>query len=99
AGGPYPRMRTWRDGEPGEEWDMAERTGPEPGAPYHDGWMVPQWRTQEVLYGRLRELGGEVVFGAALTGLDQDADGVTARLTGADGAAIAVRARWLVGAD
>ncbi|MGW8381044.1 FAD-dependent monooxygenase [Streptomyces sp. ODS28] len=95
AGGPYPPMRAWRDGEPGERWDLAERTGPIPGAPYHEALMVPQWRTQELLYARVRELGGEAEFGAEVAGLAQDAEGVTVRL--ADGRA--VRGRYLVAAD
>lgn len=98
-GGPYPRMLLWRDGRPGEEFDMVGRAGPRPGVPYGDTVMLPQWRTQELLYARLRELGGEVTFGVGLAegegGLTQDADGVTARLT--DGRT--VRAAYAVGCD
>ncbi|GAA2074696.1 FAD-dependent oxidoreductase [Streptomyces albiaxialis] len=93
-GGPYPRMRTWEDGRPTGEHDMVERAEG-PGVPYREVWMLPQWRTQELLYERLRALGGDVEFGARLTGLDQDADGVTAHL--ADGPP--VQAAWLVAAD
>lgn len=57
--------------------------------------MVPQWRTQEVLFTRLGELGGRVAFGRELVGITQDAEGVTARF--ADGAP--VRARYAVAAD
>ena len=32
-------------------------------------WMVPQWRTQEILFARLEELGGRVVFGREVVGL------------------------------
>jgi 2-polyprenyl-6-methoxyphenol hydroxylase-like FAD-dependent oxidoreductase len=57
--------------------------------------MVPQWRTQEILFAHLDELGGEVAFGRELVSVAQDADGVTARF--ASGAP--VRARYAVAAD
>ncbi|MBP0454782.1 FAD-dependent monooxygenase [Kitasatospora sp. RG8] len=75
AGGPYPRILSWQDGERQGEWDLVERsTADDPTVPYPDTWMLPQWRTQEILHARLRELGGEVRFGTALTGLDQPLD-------------------------
>ncbi|MEV5613497.1 FAD-dependent monooxygenase [Streptomyces sp. NPDC052225] len=95
AGSRYPKMRVWEGDEPGEEWDMMERSEPSEQVPYSEGWLIPQARTQEVLYARLRELGGEIRFGAALAGLEQDADGVTA--TFEDGSQ--VRARYAVAAD
>ncbi|MEB8338620.1 FAD-dependent monooxygenase [Streptomyces endophyticus] len=95
AGTRYPRMRIWEGEEPGQEWDMMERSEPTEQVPCAEGWLIPQTRTQEVLYARLRELGGGVRFGAALSGLAQDADGVTA--TFEDGSAI--RARYAVAAD
>ncbi|MFI7384518.1 FAD-dependent monooxygenase [Streptomyces sp. NPDC049813] len=95
AGTPYPKMLLWEGDEPGQEWDMLTRTEPTEQVPYADGWLIPQSRTQAVLYARLRELGGEVRFGACLTGLEQDAAGVTA--TFEDGAA--VRAGYVVAAD
>ncbi|MFI5663767.1 FAD-dependent monooxygenase [Streptomyces sp. NPDC051684] len=95
AGTRYPTMRVWEEDEPGEEWDMMERSEPTEQVPYAEGWLIPQARTQEVLYARLRELGGEVRFGAALSGLAQDADAVTA--TFEDGST--VRARYAVAAD
>lgn len=95
AGTRYPTMRVWEGDEPGQEWDMMERSEPTEQIPYPEGWLVPQPRTQGVLYGRLRELGGEVRFGAALFGLTQDADGATA--TFEDGST--VRARYVVAAD
>ncbi|MGW2325290.1 FAD-dependent oxidoreductase [Streptomyces sp. NPDC001700] len=99
AGGPYPPMMGWEDGRRLGAFEMIVRTGPAPGTPYHDIWMLPQWRTAEILYARLRELGGEVEFGAACTGLTQDADGVTARLAYADGSTGTVRAAYAVAAD
>lgn len=61
--------------------------------------MLPQWRTVEILQARLEELGGSVDFDCELTGFEQDADGVTARLRGPDGTESAVRAGYLVAAD
>lgn len=55
----------------------------------------PQDHVEEVLVGHLRELGVEVRFGRAVTGVVHDADGV--RTTLSDGTF--VRSRFLVGAD
>lgn len=98
AGGPYPRMLVRRDGRPPVEWDMVERAEPRPDAPYAEVWMLPQWRTQELLLDRLRRLGGDVEFGTALTGLEQDATGVRAHLASGKGART-VRAAYAVGCD
>ncbi|MEU9036489.1 FAD-dependent monooxygenase [Streptomyces sp. NPDC048352] len=98
AGGPYPVGMIWRDGERVGEHAMfdADETGPGgEEAPYAEPWMVPQWRTQEILLARLTELGGEVAFGRELTGIAQDADGVTAEFT----SGAPVRARYAVAAD
>lgn len=96
AGGSYPVGMVWKDGERHGEHRLFDEKEPTQDAPYDRPLMVPQWRTQEILYARLRELGGhEVEFGAALTGLTQDDEGVTARL--ADGRT--VRAAYAVAAD
>ncbi|MEU6377763.1 FAD-dependent oxidoreductase [Streptomyces sp. NPDC046909] len=95
AGGSYPVGMIWQDGEQVGEHQMFDPAETTEDSPYTEPWMVPQWRTQEILGARLAELGGEVVFGRELTGLTQDEDGVTAHFaTGAD-----VRARYLVAAD
>lgn len=100
VGGPYPRMLAWENGERLGEFDMVENSGPVPGAPYTNPWMVPQWRTQELLHERLRELGGEVEFGTALAGIEQDEHGVTAHLAHGDGpGTVPVRAAYLVACD
>ncbi|MFD8704015.1 FAD-dependent oxidoreductase [Kitasatospora sp. NPDC059648] len=93
--GHYPPNLFWRDGEPQGERLMYEPTEPSEAEPYTETLMVPQWRTQQVLYRRLRELGGEVAFGRELTSLTQDEDGVTAGFT----AGGPVRARYTVAAD
>ncbi|MFE9608616.1 FAD-dependent monooxygenase [Streptomyces sp. NPDC006012] len=77
------------------EQTMFDSAEPTADAPYAQPWMVPQWRTQEILAARLAELGGRVVFGRRAVGLEQDPDGVTVHF--ADGSPI--RARYAVGAD
>ncbi|MET9606911.1 FAD-dependent monooxygenase [Streptomyces sp. NPDC006512] len=95
AGAPYPVGMVWQDGVRQGEHRMFDEAEPDEGAPYGAPWLVPQWRTQEVLFARLVELGGGVAFGRELTSLTQDPDGVTA--TFASGAP--VRARYAVAAD
>ncbi|MFH8381776.1 FAD-dependent monooxygenase [Kitasatospora sp. NPDC018058] len=93
--GHYPPSLRWKAGEPQGEHRMYDPTEPSEAEPYTETLMVPQWRTQQVLYRRLRELGGEVDFGRELVSLTQDARGVTAEFaTGGP-----VRARYAVAAD
>ncbi|WP_329391645.1 FAD-dependent oxidoreductase (plasmid) [Streptomyces sp. NBC_01351] len=96
AGGPYPVGMIWQDGRRRGEHRMfdASDEGSED-SPYREPWMVPQWRTQEILAARLTELGGDIAFARELTGLDQDPDGVTATFTSGP----PVRARYAVAAD
>ncbi|MQS15576.1 FAD-dependent oxidoreductase [Streptomyces kaniharaensis] len=93
--GRYPANLRWKDGEPQGRSSLYDPTEPSEAEPYTETLMLPQWRTQQVLYGRLRELGGEVAFGRELVGLDQDEDGVTAEFA----AGGPVRARYAVAAD
>ncbi|WP_318205576.1 FAD-dependent monooxygenase [Streptomyces sp. SCL15-4] len=95
AGGPYPDRMIWKDGERLGEESMFEKLDADEGMPYSEPLMIPQWRTQEVLYARLTRLGGKVAFGREVTALTQDGQGVTARF--ADGTAL--RARYAVAAD
>jgi 2-polyprenyl-6-methoxyphenol hydroxylase-like FAD-dependent oxidoreductase len=60
--------------------------------------MVPQFLTEAVLRERLAELGQRPHFGCELTAFEQDEEGVTAHVIGADGAET-LRARYLVGTD
>ncbi|MFF1678273.1 FAD-dependent oxidoreductase [Streptomyces sp. NPDC058256] len=95
AGGRYPVGMIWQDGERAGEHRMFDETEATEAEPYHEPWMLPQWRTQEILLARLTELGGEVAFGRELVGIAQDADGVTATFA----AGAPVRARYAVAAD
>lgn len=95
VGGGYPVGMIWQDGERAGEHRMFDAAEVTDDSPYNEPWMVPQWRTQEVLFARLEELGGKVAFGREATGLTQDAEGVTVGFaTGPD-----LRARYLVAAD
>ncbi|WNI29688.1 FAD-dependent monooxygenase [Streptomyces sp. ITFR-6] len=93
-GGPAPVGMAWQNGERMGEHRMFRVAAPTDAEPYGEPWLMPQWRTQEILLARLRELGGDVVFDTALTGLGQDPDGVTAQLSTGP-----VRASYLVAAD
>jgi len=57
--------------------------------------MLPQDITEDVLTGRLAELGGRVHRPYELARLEQDGDGVTATMVGGE----TVRASYVVGAD
>ncbi|MGP4044976.1 FAD-dependent oxidoreductase [Streptomyces sp. 2A115] len=96
AGGTYPVGMIWQDGKRRGEHRMFDETVATEAEPYAGGpWMVPQWRTQEILLARLEELGGGIDFGRELVGIAQDADGVTASFASGP----PVRARYAVAAD
>ncbi|GAA2510344.1 FAD-dependent oxidoreductase [Streptomyces longisporus] len=110
AGGPYPAGMIWRDGERvGEHrmFDADEVKEAAADSAFTEPWMVPQWRTQEILFARLEELwgsprsseaesgGGRVEFGREVVGLDQDEDGVSVRFASGP----ELRARYVVAAD
>lgn len=61
--------------------------------------MVPQHVTEQVLNERLVALGGLVHRERTMTDLEIGADGVTAVVSGPDGASTQVRARYVVGCD
>ena len=94
-GGAYPVGAVWQDGRKVGEHQMFEPSGTDPDTPYGAPWMVPQWRTQEILSARLTELGGTVAFGREVTGFTQDETGVTVGFA----SGTAVRARYVVAAD
>jgi 2-polyprenyl-6-methoxyphenol hydroxylase-like FAD-dependent oxidoreductase len=103
TGGPFPPFRAYSGHTVLWDRGIHEMAGfpkleATPDVPYHDFWMVPQWRTGEILRDRLTELGGTVELATELTGFTQDEEGVTATLTGPAGSE-SVRAKYLVGAD
>ncbi|MFC8514049.1 FAD-dependent oxidoreductase [Streptomyces sp. NPDC057257] len=97
-GGPYPTGMIWQDGKRvGEHkmFDEDEVKAASAGSAFNVPWMVPQWRTQEILFGRLAELGGRVEFGREVVGVEQDEKTVTVRFASGP----EVSARYLVAAD
>ncbi|WSW01298.1 FAD-dependent monooxygenase [Streptomyces sp. NBC_01006] len=99
-GGQAPIGMTWQGGSCAGEFRMFEDVEPTEGAPYTGPALLPQWRTQRILLDRLRELGGDVVFGVELTGLTQDAESVCATLIPVEGGSPkSVRAGYAVAAD
>ncbi|MEY2245565.1 FAD-dependent oxidoreductase [Streptomyces sp. BF23-18] len=95
AGGGYPVGMIWQDGERVGEHQMFDPAEPSDDSPYNAPWMVPQWRTQEILFARLQELGGRVAFGREVVSADQDGNGVTVGFASGP----PVRARYVVAAD
>ena len=68
-------------------------------SPYPFPLLLPQSRTEQFLGERLAALGVSIERGIELTGVTQDADGVTATLKTAEGTAEQVRTPYLVGCD
>ncbi|MFI9763076.1 FAD-dependent oxidoreductase [Streptomyces sp. NPDC051963] len=95
AGGSYPVGMIWQNGRRVGEHQMFDPAEATEDSPYNAPWMVPQWRTQEILFARLTELGGRVEFGREVVSVEQNPAAVTAHF--ASGAA--VTARYLVAAD
>ena len=91
----YPPLRVRIGRVPVYQGRMHKLTAPTDAVPYPMVTMHPQWRTEAVLRERLAELGGKVEQGVELTGFEQDAGGVTARL----GTGATLRADYLVAAD
>lgn len=60
---------------------------------------VPQYKTEQLLEERARALGAEIITGAEVVGLRQDADGVDLQVRDPSGEVHTRRARYVVGAD
>lgn len=99
SGAPYPRFRMHVGPLSIPAWRMAMPRAPTSDTPYPNLWMIPQWRTEEILRARLGTLGAAAEYGVALTSFEQDADVVMAGLARADGSVERIRARFLVGCD
>jgi 2-polyprenyl-6-methoxyphenol hydroxylase-like FAD-dependent oxidoreductase len=97
-GGPYPPQREYRNDGSYTDSDVIAHQDPTPAEPYHIPLLAPQFLTERVMRERLHELGQRPEFGCELIGLEQDKDGVTARLVGKTGEE-EIRVRHLVGAD
>lgn len=99
AGEPFPPMRLYSGADVVWEKPIYELLGlPElvasPAVPYPYTWLLPQWRTDQILAARFAELGGTIEFGTEVTDFTQDADGVTVCTNRGT-----IRADYLIGAD
>ncbi|MFF3319464.1 FAD-dependent monooxygenase [Streptomyces sp. NPDC003035] len=61
--------------------------------------VAPQYEVERLLERRALSTGVDFRYGTELRALSQDADQVTAELTGPDGTPVTLRARYLVGTD
>ena len=99
AGRSSHRVHLYSGGRLALDLDVPARP-PQPGVPYPNLVVLPQWRVEQVLRTRLSGLGGTVELGRELVDLHQEDDGVTATVTErATGAVEHVRAAYLVGCD
>lgn len=99
AGEPFPPMRLYRGADVVWEKPIYDLLGlpelePTPAVPYPYTWLIPQWRTDQILAARFAELGGTIEFGTEVTGFTQDDDGVTVHTRRGS-----IAADYLVGAD
>ncbi len=97
-GGLYPPLQAHQQGKVVFEGRMDPLREATPDVPYPNVWMLPQWRTCDLLATRFAALGGDVRYSCELVSFRQDADGVTAVVRTGDGEQ-EVRAQYLVGAD
>ena len=95
SGSAPPAMRKYRGGQRVADTDPSQGSRPTPDAPYDRGWLLPQWRLEEILRDRLAGYGVGVELGTELVGLEQEDTRVVA--TAADGRRI--EASYLVGCD
>ncbi|WP_413339663.1 FAD-dependent monooxygenase, partial [Massilia sp. CT11-108] len=93
-GGPYPPQRIHAADGSHADVPIAAEQAATPAEPYATPLMLPQSLTEQVMRERLLELGQRVECGLALTGLEQDADGVTVTLAGRGGES-RLRARYV----
>ncbi|MGN2385765.1 FAD-dependent oxidoreductase [Pseudomonas syringae] len=80
------------------KWNMMKYQKQAANIPYPNAWLVPQWRTEQVLRDRLAELDIQVEWATEACDIKQNAEGVTVQLD-CRGQTCTVHARYLVGAD
>jgi 6-methylpretetramide 4-monooxygenase / 4-hydroxy-6-methylpretetramide 12a-monooxygenase len=68
------------------------------GSPWEFQCSLPQWRTEEILAGRLAELGGTAERGVSAVSMRDRDDGVQVELRHADGTPERIIANWVIGA-
>ncbi|MEV6608037.1 FAD-dependent monooxygenase [Kutzneria sp. NPDC051319] len=99
-GMPFPKFRLYSDTDVVWERALHEMLGleepkPSPDIPYPLPWLIPQWRTDEILRDRFEALGGKVEFRAEVTAVEQDDDGVRVTVNGSE----VIAGDYLVGTD
>ncbi|MEI7032332.1 FAD-dependent monooxygenase [Streptomyces pratensis] len=97
---PLPMLK-YRGRLPVAETDPWAGSAPAPHAPYDRGWLVAQWRLEEILRERLAGYGVRVELGREVVGLARDAAGAGdgGRVTVAFAEGPADRARYVIGCD
>jgi 2-polyprenyl-6-methoxyphenol hydroxylase-like FAD-dependent oxidoreductase len=103
AGGmPFPKFRLYSGHDIVWERELHEMLGidepkPSPGVPYPLPWLIPQWRTDEILRDRFEALGGKVEYGTEVVGVEQhDEVRITVRRNGIEEV---ITGDYLVGTD
>lgn len=95
AGARYPRLRIHLGPFSLRAGSLSSSKPPTENVPYPSLWMVPQWRTEQILRDRLAAFGGAVEWGMGLATFTQSEQGIDAELTSGE----RVRASFLVGCD
>ncbi|AGA31239.1 FAD-dependent monooxygenase [Singulisphaera acidiphila] len=103
SGAPFPGFRCYANDQVAWDRSLAQMLGirepvPTPDIPYPSAWIIPQWRTDEILAARLEQLGGRVELSTELVAFTQDADGVSATVA-RGGVPEQIRCDYLIGTD
>ncbi|MBM7052750.1 FAD-dependent monooxygenase [Streptomyces durocortorensis] len=93
---PLPMLK-YRDRLPVAETDPWADSAPTPDVPYDRGWLIAQWRLEEILRERLAGYGLRVELGREVVGLAEGTGGRHVDVTFAEGRP--ERARYVVGCD
>ncbi|NEB38713.1 NAD(P)-binding protein [Streptomyces sp. SID14515] len=93
---PLPMLK-YRDRLPVAEADPWADSAPSADAHYDRGWLIAQWRLEEILRDRLAAHGVRVELGREVVGLAEKAHGRRVDVTFAEGRT--ERARYVVGCD
>src|SRR3984957_9305832 len=77
---------------------VAEMTFAGTGSAWEYQCSLPQWRTEEILAGRLADLGGTVQRGTDVVSVRSEGDRMLTELRHADGTAETAETSWVIGA-
>jgi len=103
GGAPFPPFRLYRGRDLVWERSLEEMmrlpaAAPSSAVPYPRPWLIPQWRTDQILFDHFISLGGRVAMATEALGLQQDEDRVRVAVS-RDGSPDTIVARWVVGTD